>query len=67
MEMKRSIRPPVILNEISYSGMVQSTGNDGSFIAECLYFPKDMCTMRRQYLESTIEIKKKAELFEELS
>ena len=47
--MKRSILPPVIPNEISFSGMVQSTGNDGSFIAKCLYLPKDMCTIRRQY------------------
>ena len=58
MEMKRSILPPVILNEILYSGMVQSTGNDGSLIAECLYFPKDMCTRRRQYLEVIIKINK---------
>ena len=66
MEMKRSILPPVILNEISYSGMVQSTGNDVSLIAECLYFPKDMCTRRRQYLEVIIKIKK-TEFLEDLS
>ena len=51
-----NILPPVNSNEISCSGMLQLTWKDGSFIAKCSYFPKDMCIIRRQYLEGTIKI-----------